>query len=168
MLIMKNIIIHLREVIFIPSTKQQSAVLWNISPLTDLRFQFGVRVRLSAPDADLHDAIHVLLDELVVVQQLHSLSRSLRSVLLKWAQQCLSQVVQVVQVNCPHAAQRPAGARQKHCERFYAWHRVRSQKLVFHTHFKLMCEASSWTMRECLLVEEFLPSQLGNVGNWVM
>lgn len=36
-------------------------------PHADLGVQFGVRVWLSAPDADLHDAVHVFLDELIVI-----------------------------------------------------------------------------------------------------
>lgn len=87
-----------------PVTKQRESIT------ADLRVQFGVRVGLSSPDADLHDAVHILPDELVVIQQLHSLSRSVRSLLLQRSQQRLPQVVQVVQVHCLPAAQRPAAA----------------------------------------------------------
>lgn len=79
-----------------------------LASLADLRIQFGVWVWLSAPDADLHDAVHILPDELVVVQQLHRLSGPLRSVPLKRAEQRLPQVVQIVQVNGLNAAQSSA------------------------------------------------------------
>ena len=66
---------------------------------------------MSAPDADLHDAVHVLPDEVVAVQQLHGLPGALGSVPLERAHQRLPQVVQVVQVHRLSAAQCPAGAR---------------------------------------------------------
>lgn len=53
-------------------------------PPPHLGVQFGVGVGLSSPDADLHDAVHVLLDKLIVVQQLHGFGSALRSVLLEW------------------------------------------------------------------------------------
>lgn len=46
---------------------------------TDLRVQFGVGVGLIAPNADLHDAVDIFLDELVVVQYLHSFAGALGS-----------------------------------------------------------------------------------------
>lgn len=133
----------------------------------NLRVQFGVGVGLTPPNADLHDAVHILLDELVVVEYLHGFAGALRSMPLKRTHQRQPQVVQVVDVYRLSAAHRPAGAKQTP-----EWDSASEWKVKdsgsWDTHFKLMCEASSWTMRECLLVEEFLPSQLGKVGNWLM
>ena len=46
---------------------------------TDLWVQFGVGVGLITPDADLHDAVDVFLDELVLVQNVHSFAGTLGS-----------------------------------------------------------------------------------------
>lgn len=80
---------------------------------TDLGVQFGVGVGLTSPHADLHHAVHVLLHQLVVVQQLHGLAGALRAPSLQRTQQRLPQVVQVVQVDGLPAAQRPAAGREQ-------------------------------------------------------
>lgn len=78
----------------------------------DLWVQLGVGVDLISPNADLHDAVHVFLDQLVVVQDLHSSAGALRSAPLQRAQQRSSQVVQVVQVDRLLAAHAPAAAKR--------------------------------------------------------
>lgn len=49
---------------------------------TDLRVQFGVEVGLISPNADLHDAVHIFLHEVVVVQDAHGCAGALGSVAL--------------------------------------------------------------------------------------
>lgn len=85
---------------------------YSVEKSTDLRVQFGVEVGLITPNADLHDAVHIFLDEVVVIQYLHSFAGALGSVPLQRAQQRVAQVVQVVQVNRRPAAHGPTASKR--------------------------------------------------------
>ena len=71
----------------------------------DLGVQLGIGIGLAAPDADLHDAVHILPDEVILVHELDGLARSLSTLPLEGTKQHPPKVRHVVLVHRLTAAQ---------------------------------------------------------------